>query len=253
MPFAAHVPVLQDYRVVHKMSPSTRVLKILFSRIDNALCDVCSLISRLAFVQRLSDLTYRISVAFHLWRSQIRFVPRSSQAHRFSINGLDEYVEYGRAGTLFVRPLHSAGVKLFTFVPLDGKMTGVAWTNNRKALLFDYNAEIGRWSLSKRLNRQDNPFDTWVNHLGGRDAIRARQRRDSAIDETCASRALFRLSVIPFFGDDSLLISSGCLSQRTFIDSVDAAVTDIVRQASYMTVGANDPMRTEWTPFRTVV
>jgi hypothetical protein len=234
------------------VSPS--VLRVLLSHHtcfhdSDAIAHVSPIICTWAYLRRYQDLIRHAVPVFKAWRGATRFYPKPS----FPANLVDfvhycnspvhEHTRFG--GCTYYRKRHSLGVIFATFVPLNGRNTGVVWTTSRKAHFFQYDETQGKWVCVRTLNRQDVPFLTWMRFLGGGEAHKREQERGGDPLDRYSNRApqdLFHDLVVPYYGFAEFARS------RIFMRSTDHAhpVWDIVRMASHMTVPLEDPSRMEW-------
>ena len=184
---------------------------------------------------------------FKAWCGVTRFHPKPSVPANF-VDFVDycpvrEYTQFG--GRTYFRKRHCLGVVFATFVPLNGRNTGVVWTTSRKAHFFQYDETQGKWAWVKMLNRQDVPFLTWVRFLGGNEAHKREQERRGDPLDSYTNRSpeqLFRDLVVPYYGFAKFARS------RIGMRSIESAhpVWDIVRMASHMTVSLEHPSRMVW-------
>ena len=102
---------------------------------------------------------------FDVWMTNTKFVPSNRLPPNSDNFGLPvrEYLYYH--GKRFYRNRHSLGVRFASMVSYDGLAHAVIWTDKRKA--YSYMFVNGKAILAKILNRQDDPFKTWMRHLGG--------------------------------------------------------------------------------------
>lgn len=202
-----------------------------------------STICGMALSFRYYEIIIYLMPVFDAWRRVTRFSPKPTHPPNLvdfkEYPPVQEYVQFGRK--TFYRKRHDIGVVFATFVPLEGRITGVVWTTARKAHLFEH--IDGAWTLVKTLNRQDVPFLTWMRFLGGRELC---QREEEAAErhryENRHPHLLFHDMITPFYG--TARYAARWVSMRS-IPAIHPT-WDIVRQASLLTVSENHPSRFEW-------
>lgn len=129
---------------------------------------------------------------FRIWEDITIFHPSPSvppNEYHWSHTPNHEYLRYHKS--FFVRRKHSIGITLAV-------MTGhffVIWTYNRKAFVFNFQGTI-----LKILNRQDDPFITWVRHLNGKQLFNLQTHHTSL-------ETLFEALVVPLYGSHPKLRS----------------------------------------------
>lgn len=198
----------------------------------NDIRDVSLLITTHAMKQRLLDLYLVLKPCFRGWME----ATYSHPSHRKEANGtplfvspVHEYLRY--RGRYFLRNRHCVGITFATFIPIDNREVGVVWTTTRRAYLFEY-IHLQGWVVFKVLNRQDDPFLTWLRHLGG----------DTFVDDRSPER-LFHDLVFPYFGSHPLA------RKRVRGIRRDDQVWDLVKRVSYDVVSHTDVRRFEWISF----
>lgn len=135
----------------------------------------------------------------------------------------------------FYRDRHCVGVTFATLVLMDTRMVAVVWTTTRRAYMFEHIHFTG-WVVFKILNRQDDPFRTWLRHLGG-DALAVKRGGDDRSPER-----LFRDLVFPYFGSHTL--ARDVTRTRGVRD--DDLIWELVKRVSYQIVSDTDPRRFVW-------
>jgi hypothetical protein len=203
-------------------------------RENAALHDVTPIITTFAMRSRLHDLTCIVIPCFRAWCVLTPFHPRQCVNANIDYIGLPvcEYVIYH--DRLFTRRRHCLGVTFASRVTLGKREVGVVWSTTRKAYLFEYSQLVG-WTLFKVLNRQDDPFLTWLRYLGG-----AKASGGESYPYLSAKR-LFRDLVVPYFGCHPL---SRNMERTLSIPHYDP-LWELVRRVSYMTL-PDDAQRLVW-------
>ena len=107
---------------------------------------------------------------------------------------------------------------------MNDKVVFVVWTYNKKAYIF--NADL---VLSKVLNRQKTPFETWMRHLEGAKATRFEEESKEKWGKR-PSEILFHDLVVPLYGSDSMLRDP----TRMRGISNSHVIWDLVREVSYV-------------------
>ena len=209
-------------------------------RENTVLHDVTPIITTFAMRSRLHDLTCIILPCFRAWCVQTPFHPKQGVNPNVQHIGspVCEYVIYH--DRLFTRRRHCLGVTFATFVVLGHREVGVVWSTTRKAYLFEYTDLVG-WTLLKVLNRQDNPFLTWLRYLGGADVV----RREASGDDPSLCRSaerLFHDLVVPYYGCHPLCRDVGRMRSIPHYDPV----WELVRRVSYMTLPEDARQRLAW-------
>ena len=147
---------------------------------------------------QLKDLKKKIKI-FRKWEKDTVFNPKPCVepcAQHWADNPLHESTIYH--SKYFFRRAHSIGVILATQAFMNGKVVFVVWTYNRKAYIFDY----ATLSLTKILNRQNTPYETWMRHLEGTTATRMEHEHE---EDRRSSEILFHDLIVPFYGSDPML------------------------------------------------
>lgn len=204
---------------------------------STVLNDVCHDIVTHAVTARLCDIYRFILPAFRMWKKSTTFWPPVDV-----IPNLNHIVSPVKECTrshdkIFIRNRFDVGVLFATFVPIDNREVGIVWATNRRAYVFDYHFLKG-WVLFKVLNRQDDPFQTWMRHLGG-DRIMRMQERD---DRVRSGARLFHDLVVPYYGTHPKA------RDKTRMRGIrnDDPVWELVKRVSYMVVPEDAVERFEW-------
>lgn len=189
-----------------------------------------------AYIHRLIDIMRYLRPAFKGWEKQVSFHPLPSVApnlndHWTNKSAVFDYLQYHNR--YFMRPKHSAGVTFATFVRLHGEEVGVVWTTARKAHMYRY--RDSEWTLFKTLNRQDDPFTTWLRFLGG-NAMVERETFGRSPEQ------VFHDLVVPYFGTTR---HARDVTRMRSISST-SPVWDLVKKTSYATVPRESPLRMNW-------
>ena len=211
---------------------------------------VAPLICLIAETLRRYDLVRYLMPTFDGWRRVTRFHPKPRLEANFTYfiddAPVHEHIRFG--GRVFQRKRHSLGVTFATFVSYKNREIGVAWTTARKAHLFEF--DDSSWKCVKTLNRQDVPFLTWMQFLGGNELTELeRQHASDSADSmnryvNRSPQQLFYDLVVPYYGTTEFTRSR--IGMRSI--GHDHAVWKIVRAASVMTFSADDPARLDWHP-----
>lgn len=198
--------------------------------------DLAQTITQHATSRRWEELLCYLRPCFRGWRDATPIHPKPHIPANFSsiVSPVRECLRYREC--YFYRDRHCVGITFATFVSLDNRRVGVVWTTTRHAYMFEYIVLKG-WMLFKVLNRQDDPFRTWLRHLGG-DALLA--TRDG--DERSPER-LFHDLVVPYFGTHPL--ARDVTRMRGIRD--DDAVWELVKRVSVDIISPTDPRRFVWT------
>lgn len=236
------VAVVEPYQKSEAMRPcvpSVASLTIVLKRhpcfMDNTvLDDVAVNIVVLATHARYRDLKGILFPSFEMWKQRVTFLPRPNVEPNVlcARTHVREYLRYH--SNLFVRDRHCIGIKFATFVPLPGREVGVVWTTTRKAYMFEYTHGTG-WELSKILNRQDDPFQTWLRHLRGDYTVR---NQDVEYGIRSADELFFHL-VVPFFGTHPKARNGTRIPDNH-------PVWDLVMRVSKLVKPIDDPERFVW-------
>ena len=200
---------------------------------------------------------------FGVWEKATDFLPKSNAKPDEDLSfscPLSEYKCYHRRH--FIRERHCLGVTFATSTMVDGKCCTVVWVKKPsggrgKAMIYEsvlWNKRMGEkgkssWNdrqrhtscgtfvLSKVLNRQDDPFATWMQHLGGADVVRS--EATSSFHPRRSAEKLFRDLVCPLYGHHPL--ANGWARGPARDHPSWAAIKD----ASYAVVG-EDTGRLQW-------
>lgn len=199
--------------------------------------DLSQMITQYAMSRRWEDLLYFLRPCFRGWRNVTPFHPKPHIPANVTYMGtpVRECLRY--RDRYFFRNRHCVGITFATFVPLDRREVGVVWTTTRRAYMFEY-IYLRGWVLFKILNRQDDPFRTWLRHLGG-NALAV--KRDG--DVRSAER-LFHDLVVPYFGYHPLARDKMRMRGIPHTD----AVWELVKRVSYDVVSPTDMRRFVWKP-----
>lgn len=197
-----------------------------------AIYDLSQIITFHAMSRRWEDLLYYLRPCFRGWKNVTPFHPKPHIPANVTYMGtpVRECLRY--RDRYFFRNRHCVGITFATFVPLDRREVGVVWTTTRRAYMFEY-IYLKGWVLFKILNRQDDPFLTWMRHLGG-DALLVRTER--------SAERLFHDLVVPYFGSHPL--ARDTTRMRGIRD--DDPVWELVKRVSYDVVSPTDPRRFVW-------
>lgn len=101
-----------------------------------------------------------------------------------------------------MRDRFCAGVRFATVAhPSEGCAVAVVWTRDNEAHVYDV---LGHDSFrfSRILEGEEDPFETWMRHLGGSEIVE-QERRCSQSDASLRPRSaerLFRDHIVPYFG-----------------------------------------------------
>lgn len=204
---------------------------------NTVLNEVCGDIVVRAKKARLRDLRQMIQV-FVRWERETIFWPRANAVPNLNhhVAPVKECIRYH--GKIFIRDRFDVGIIFATFVPMGNRNVGVVWATNRKAYMFEYYLE--GWVLVKVLNRQDDPFQTWLRHLGGERSLNAEKNRDERRRRSATQ--LFHDLVVPYYGthpearDVTRMRGIRC----------DDPVWELVKRVSYMIIPEDAPERFEW-------
>lgn len=198
--------------------------------------DLSQIITKYAMCRRWEDLFYYLRPCFHGWRdaTPIRPKPHLPANVPYMVSPVRECLRYRER--FFFRDRHCIGVTFATFVPMDNREVGVVWTTTRRAYMFEY-IYLKGWVRFKILNRQDDPFRTWLRHLGGTALV---LKRD---DDVRSPERLFHDLVVPYFGSHPLARDT---TRMRGIPDTDA-VWELVKRVSYDVVSSTDPRRFAWT------
>jgi hypothetical protein len=197
--------------------------------------DLSHIITERAMSLRWEDLLYYLRPCFREWRDVTPFHPTPDIPANASylVSPVRECLVYRES--LFYRDRYCIGVTFATFVPMNNREVGVVWTTTRRAYMFEYIYLTG-WVVFKILNRQDDPFRTWLRHLGG-DTLLVKRERDERSPER-----LFHDLVVPYFGTHPL--ARDVSRMRGIRD--DDPVWELVKRVSNDIVSHTDPRRFVW-------
>lgn len=197
-----------------------------------AIYDLSRIITYHAMSRRWEDLLYYLRPCFRGWKNATPFHPKPHIPANVTYMGspVRECLRY--RDRYFFRNRHCVGITFATFVPLDRREVGVVWTTTRRAYMFEY-IYLKGWVLFKVLNRQDDPFLTWMRHLGG-DVLLMKTER--------SAERLFHDLVVPYFGSHPL--ARDTTRMRGIRD--DDPVWELVKRVSYDVVSSTDPRRFVW-------
>lgn len=181
--------------------------------------------------RRWEDILYYLRPCFRGWRDVTPVHPKSHLPANvtYIVSPVRECLQYRERH--FFRDRHCVGVTFATFVPMDNREVGVVWTTTRRAYMFEYIYLTG-WAVFKILKRQDDPFRTWLRHLGGDSFLREGDDR--------SPERLFHDLVVPYFGSHPLARDR----MRSIRD--DDPVWELVKRVSYDIVSHTDPRRFVW-------
>lgn len=199
--------------------------------------DLAGVIAEHARTGRWTDLVQFLRPCFRAWASVMLPSPRPRVPSNVPHMGdpVSEFLCY--RGHYFFRERHSVGVTLATFVIVDDRRVGVVWTTTHTAYLFRHVAERG-WVVARVLEGQDDPFRTWMEHLGGAETL----AREGPAGRS--AERLFHDLVVPYFGTHPH--ARDPIRMRAI--SAHDAVWELVRRISYVVVPAEDPRRYAWIP-----
>ncbi len=199
---------------------------------DTAIYDLSQMITFHAMSRRWEDLLYYLQPCVRGWRNVTPVRPKPHIPANVTYMGtpVRECLRY--RDQFFFRDRHCVGITFATFVPLDRREVGVVWTTTRRAYMFEY-IYLKGWVLFKILNRQDDPFLTWMRHLGG-DALLVGSER--------SAERLFHDLVVPYFGSHPLARDTTRMRGIPITDPV----WELVKRVSYDVVSPTDPRRFEW-------
>lgn len=226
-------------------SVSTRTLTIILSYHpcfdgNTVLNDVAESITYLAMVLRLNDIWFLMIPAFRKWEKSTTFWPKSTMKpyYNYLVPPVKECTKY--RDRFYSRDRFCIGVTFATFVPIGNRYVGVVWTTSRKAYMFEY-LYLKGWVLFKTLNRQDDPFRTWLKHLGGNEKVCNEKTGDDRFSSRHAE-LLFHDLMVPYFGTHPYA--------RTRMREIvhDSPVWELVKRVSYMVVPEDDARRFSWKP-----
>lgn len=194
--------------------------------------DLSHIITDYAMSRRSEDLLCYLRPCFRGWRDVTPVHPKPHLVANvaYIVSPVRECLKY--RDRYFFRDRHCIGVTFATFVPMNDREVGVVWTNTRRAYMFEYTFLTG-WVVVKVLNRQDDPFRTWLRHLGG-DALATRDER--------SPERLFHDLVVPYFGSHPL--ARDVTRMRGLRH--DDPVWELVKRVSYEVVSSTDPRRFVW-------
>lgn len=194
-----------------------------------ALKDVAPTIWGFAIVSRLKDVR-KLGCLFQEWKACTLFWPKKNTKPNRNdwVSPVKECTQY--AGEIFCRnQRHCLGVTFATFVPMQDGEVGVVWTTKRKAYLFvKFNQGWVHW---KTLNRQDDPFKTWMKHLRG---------DVQAFENEISAQRHFHNFVLPYFGTHRF-------AQIMWRVHDCDPVWELVRRVSYMEESAENDKRFVWS------
>lgn len=200
-----------------------------------AIHDLSHVITHHAMSRRWKDLLFYLRPCFRGWRNvtPVHPKPHIPANVTYIVSPVRECLQYRER--FFLRDRHCVGITFATFVRLDNREVGVVWTTTRRAFMFEY-IYLKGWVLFKVLNRQDDPFLTWMRHLGG-NALAVKRDGDVRSPER-----LFHDLVVPYFGSHPLARDT---TRMRGIPDTDA-VWELVKRVSYDVVSPADPRRFVW-------
>lgn len=240
-----------DMQVVKLNVVTAKTLCLIFRRLlipqIGALLDVTPRIQMIASIERCKDM---MTVNKWLWtwilRTDFRPKPHHAPSHPILSHPVIEYIMYH--DKTYWRPRHCMGIVLATivFLPCGGfdgvpvcrdspdRMVAVVWTSTRKAYLYERKSvsdQVYRWQQLKILNRQDDPFTTWIRHLdGAHHVFEERKLASSHGLRPRSAHQMFYDSVIPYYGRHHSLRNS---TRMRSIEH-DHEIWEVIRTVSYL-------------------
>jgi hypothetical protein len=194
-----------------------------------------------SFIWKITIQDMRLKLAImEVWKKCTSFHPKynvpPNRNHMFA-TPVRDFLEYH--DKIYYRNTRCSGVKLATIVCLNEILTGVAWTDTRKAILFELRG--WDWEIQKVLNRQDSPFETWLRHLEGDKIVAMENTHTLSNEEPRSAQRLFHDLVVPYFGSDPFLRNPARMPSMSTIHPI----WRIVELAS-MTMHSVTEERHEW-------
>jgi hypothetical protein len=221
-------------QVVSKLAIEILLSKITLFEESVVISHISPLIYYHAMQSRMQDLNFILPI-FIAWINASSFNPKPHVKPNFTHNEMPvkEFLDFG--GKTFSRPRFCLGVRFATILLMGSQSIGVAWTTDRKALIFKY-IRLYEWKLDKTLNRQDDPFHTWLRHLGGQQRVEDEMNKENGR----SAEELFNDLIVPYFGTHKIIYRRFGLMGRTH------PIWGIIRQASYATFHHDAKERFEW-------
>lgn len=155
----------------------------------------------------MAHAIHNVPSAFLHWKRQTAQTPHPStpaDPRRWCDHPLYEYKMF--KGSTFVRKRFCAGIRFATMAfPSEHQTVAVVWTCNDEAHVYDVTGSDA-FLFSHTIQRQHDPFQTWMQHLGGKEAVEHEHlwSRNDASWRTRSAEHLFRDHIVPFFGRHAL-------------------------------------------------